>query len=480
MLAGAVLSFLRSNFPQITISNYVICQPNPKVKDEAKMQVRNIKKIGNARKALEDLKQSNPSDSELIRLLLGIKIYKPKEEKRLSLSLQIFEILLKYPILRNLDINLAAIFMPTVCAVIDNDYILALEKYLEISERTQIPRAELEMYIQLGINISAAAESSDHYIHFSKARIKFLINEQREKEAGDELDEFLALLPNDKDLLEMKTKLEGSAKVYEGENLYADTAWLFELGGKSERFKKTNDDINFYLQYAKRQQGEILDIGCGTGRVSIELAKAGFKTTAMDLSEQMLAHFRKKLTATPELENNISMVQGSAADYSFDRKFSLIIMPNRVFQLMPSESDAKNCLKCALDHLTEDGIFIINAYNVHEKRENVFNIQTPDKEAYDIVNEENGARVVYKEKIEETDVFAQTQRTTGTYQITWPDGKQETVTDSTLMKYYYEPQLRELVQNAGFEITKHYAWYDKQQYNPPPEIIYVCKKKKIY
>src|SRR6516164_488933 len=56
-------------------------------------------------------------------------------------------------------------------------------------------------------------------------------------------------------------------------------------------------DISFYLDLARRTGGEVLEIGVGTRRVALELAKAGFRVTGIDLSPDMLAIAAEKATA---------------------------------------------------------------------------------------------------------------------------------------------------------------------------------------
>src|SRR5512137_1095520 len=70
-------------------------------------------------------------------------------------------------------------------------------------------------------------------------------------------------------------------------------------------------DAEFFLSYAKAQGDPILELGCGTGRVLLELAKAGHRITGLDLSQRMLARCREKLAALPsESQSRVSLVHG--------------------------------------------------------------------------------------------------------------------------------------------------------------------------
>ena len=91
-------------------------------------------------------------------------------------------------------------------------------------------------------------------------------------------------------------------------NRYINTAKLYDLDQRDN----LTVDIPFYLKYAKNQNGKILELGCGTGRVSIELAKAGYFVTGLDLSETMLGIYKEKLKILPKnIQENIELINGN-------------------------------------------------------------------------------------------------------------------------------------------------------------------------
>ncbi|KPJ51544.1 hypothetical protein AMJ39_09700 [candidate division TA06 bacterium DG_24] len=56
-------------------------------------------------------------------------------------------------------------------------------------------------------------------------------------------------------------------------------------------------DIPFYLDQVSRWGDPVLELGCGTGRVAIPIAKRGYRITGLDASEPMLARARQKAAA---------------------------------------------------------------------------------------------------------------------------------------------------------------------------------------
>ncbi|MCL2564555.1 MAG: class I SAM-dependent methyltransferase [Defluviitaleaceae bacterium] len=153
-------------------------------------------------------------------------------------------------------------------------------------------------------------------------------------------------------------------------NLWRQTAWIYDIEHEKNQ---PLPDIPFYIEYAKQQCGEggkILELGCGTGRVALSLAKEGFNIIGLDLSQDMLGIFREKLAKEvakhPELTNRVKIIHDNMADFSLGQKFVLITAPFRAFQAVTAQDDIENTLNCAREHLTDDGIFILNVFNPYK------------------------------------------------------------------------------------------------------------------
>ena len=96
-------------------------------------------------------------------------------------------------------------------------------------------------------------------------------------------------------------------------NQYINTAKLYDLDQRDNLIA----DIPFYLKYAKKQNGKILELGCGTGRVSIELAKNGYFVTGLDLSESMLEIYKNKLNnLSKNIIEKINLINGNMAEFN--------------------------------------------------------------------------------------------------------------------------------------------------------------------
>jgi len=255
------------------------------------------------------------------------------------------------------------------------------------------------------------------------------------------------------------------------ENIFRNSAWLYDVDNRDNLL----DDIPFYLDYAKQQQGEILELGCGTGRVSLILADAGFHVTGLDLSEQMLGVFREKLASKPEVADKFVLVHGNMADFSLDRKFAMIIAPFRAFQALTDDRDIERSLTCIHDHLTDDGIFIVNVFNPRPVMDQSWCYG--ETVQWERMDEATGNYVVKKHWGDKIDTENQVIYPHFAFEVTYPDGRTERITDDLKLKYYYTDQLRAAVEKAGMEVAEEYSWYDKA---PPGgrEIIFICRRKR--
>lgn len=123
------------------------------------------------------------------------------------------------------------------------------------------------------------------------------------------------------------------------------------------------NDIPFYIDYAKKCRGEVLELACGTGRALIPLVKEGFNITGLDASEEMLKIAKRKAEKLDtEVRNKVKFVHGNMSRFDLNKQFSLIFCTFRSFQHLVTKEEQAACLECVNKHLTDNGIFIIHLF----------------------------------------------------------------------------------------------------------------------
>ncbi len=145
--------------------------------------------------------------------------------------------------------------------------------------------------------------------------------------------------------------------------------WYEELfennadGYENEPFVKgTTGEVDFIEKEINfNKNAAIFDIGCGTGRHSIELAKRGYRVTGVDLSE---AQLRRAAKNSAEANVSVDFIRADARYLSFKNKFDLVIMIcEGAFPLMENDDMNFAILKNASSALKKNGTFIFTTLN---------------------------------------------------------------------------------------------------------------------
>ena len=118
-------------------------------------------------------------------------------------------------------------------------------------------------------------------------------------------------------------------------------------------------DIEFYLEQARDVDGAVLDLGCGTGRITLPLARAGVDVSGMDSSQAML-----DVAAQRSMRNglNIEWVHGDCRDFNLNKKYKAVFMPYNFFQHLLDRESQLNCLHSIYRHLVSGGRVVMDIH----------------------------------------------------------------------------------------------------------------------
>lgn len=117
-------------------------------------------------------------------------------------------------------------------------------------------------------------------------------------------------------------------------------------------------DRDFYFNLAGAQPLHILDLGCGTGILSLAYANAGHRVTGVDPAGEMLRRAREK-----ENSQAVEWIQCEAQNFSSDKRFDLIIMTGHAFQVLLTDTDILSTLNVMRKHLTPAGRIAFESRN---------------------------------------------------------------------------------------------------------------------
>jgi SAM-dependent methyltransferase len=113
-------------------------------------------------------------------------------------------------------------------------------------------------------------------------------------------------------------------------------------------------DLPFWRTLAERQGSPILDLGAGTGRVALDLARRGHRVVALDRNPRLVSELRRRAR---DLE--IETVVADARAFSLDARFALCLVPMQMIQLLDGEAGRTAMLACVARHLRPRGMLAI-------------------------------------------------------------------------------------------------------------------------
>ena len=120
-------------------------------------------------------------------------------------------------------------------------------------------------------------------------------------------------------------------------------------------------DVPFWQRLAAAQEGRVLELGCGTGRITLPVARAGARIVGVDRSAEMLARLRKRLRRA-RLAGGATAVRGDIRHLPFRKRagFSLVMAPYGILQSLTKERDLKATLASVHGLLPRGGMFVVD------------------------------------------------------------------------------------------------------------------------
>ena len=233
-------------------------------------------------------------------------------------------------------------------------------------------------------------------------------------------------------------------------------------------FSGMSADLPFWEAQADACRGPVLELGCGTGRVAIPLAKLCQAVTGIDASDAMLAEARRKAA---EQHVDVEWVKADMRDFDLGRTFSLIIIPANTLCHLLTVSDFEACMDCVKRHLGPDGRFVIDVFvpkaelllEKHGERFPFAEYHDPDI---------GGTVVVTESYVYEPDT--QIKRVTTHHAVPGRDAEFEGALD---MRMYFPQELDALLKYNGLRIHTKYGNHDGDPFTASSEKqLIVCAK----
>jgi SAM-dependent methyltransferase len=123
-------------------------------------------------------------------------------------------------------------------------------------------------------------------------------------------------------------------------------------------------EIEWWVRHARASGGPVLELACGTGRVTWPIARAGVAIVGLDIAAGMLRTAEAKRDREPrEVSERVRFVRSDMTDFSLGEAFALTIIPFRAFQALLTPAAQRSSLACIRRHLGPSGRLIIDIFD---------------------------------------------------------------------------------------------------------------------
>lgn len=245
--------------------------------------------------------------------------------------------------------------------------------------------------------------------------------------------------------------------------------------------------VAFYTALAQETGGPVLELACGTGRVTIPIAQLGIPVTGLDIVPGMLDRARRKSTGLPA-----RWVEGDARRFDLGELYRLIFLTGNAFQAFLTRPDQEALLERSRTHLHDEGLLAFETRNPRWAASPAIGATTggplygEGSFAYLETREEEeksrtyigaSGHVIRVSNTQAYDHVAQVLHWT-TYRR-WHEGGQERTRVSRIaVRYTFPQELAALLHYNGFHILRQYGdWNLEPLTASSPSIIVVCRKR---
>lgn len=244
-----------------------------------------------------------------------------------------------------------------------------------------------------------------------------------------------------------------------------DTARYYDLD------PRVPDDIPFYKERLPCEDANILELGCGTGRVLLPLATVCEYIHGTEISEAMLSICRKKLEKAGISSRKAKVEPGDITNFYLRRTFDLIIAPYRVFQNLETDAEVEALFECLQRHRAPDGTCILNVFRPYQNRDDLCKQWCDETEhlEWEVLIHEGRVTCHHKKTwINPDKLILYPEIIYREYRGEELIGK---AVQRLVMRCYYPGEFEKLIIDHGFRIIDKWGGYNEEEYGEGPELV---------
>ena len=217
--------------------------------------------------------------------------------------------------------------------------------------------------------------------------------------------------------------------------------------------RSVTEDVAFYVDEARGAARCVVELGVGTGRIALPIARAGIPVIGVDNSERMLDVCRRRAQRAG-VEDLLDLRLGDLRDPPVDPPASLVLCPFRSYLHLPTDVHRREALRAAWLLLEPGGRLVFDVF-----------MPAPDD-----IAETNGRWLEREPGIfERADWNGAARRFI--LRVRGPS------TDTAMELAWTTPaDWQRLLEEAGFEVLACYGWFDRRPYRGGEDTIWVARR----
>ena len=220
----------------------------------------------------------------------------------------------------------------------------------------------------------------------------------------------------------------------------------------------------------------LLDLGCGTGRVLVPLARAGERITGVDDSAALLAMAREKLSAAgAATSERVDLVQADLLTVDLPRRdYALALCLSNTLMHLPTQAAQLAALRRAHHHLRDDGLLLLDLFNPDVARlVSAHGLM----ELADSWRDEDGSATVHKWVVRSVEWAVQQQETLFLYEEIFDDGRAQRTSFAFTLRFLWPAEISLLLRVAGFQIEALWGDFEGTPHDDGSEQIVLLARK---
>jgi SAM-dependent methyltransferase len=234
-------------------------------------------------------------------------------------------------------------------------------------------------------------------------------------------------------------------------------------------------DVGFYVQEAAAGGGPVLELGCGTGRITLPLVQAGLSVTGVDSSLPMLCQLQEKAghSLSRQVTRRLQITAMDMRHLGLSKGFARILCPFSLLTYVVDSGECQLFLRQVQRLLLPGGQFLLDVFVPDEALVR----QPEDRWILDYRREIPGGRILERQKqVRKKSRLRQIHTITRIYRFYSPQGTllKEVITEEDI--HYFHPQeLRTFLKSHGFRIVAEYGDFRYGRLRADSkEIVLVC------